>query len=207
MKEIKDKNLLLYYLNKFKVCDYFDTPNLQFKLYEYTAGEIISFVHPSRNYLKFMVNGEIRVYYLREDGDMFVIYQGSDQGLIGDFEFLITTDNEQYHEALTTVHSIELFLPPLKDTLLDDKKFLRYLLNQISQRYSDFQNASIYHHTTVETQILHYLEQTPGHSLNGIEPMAFYLKCSRSQVQRALKNLIQKEKIKKIGKGKYELLR
>ncbi len=206
MKEIRDKNLLSYYLNKFKVYDYFDTPNLDFRLYEYETGEIISFLHSSKNYLKFMVKGSIRVYYLREDGNMFVIYQGNDQGLIGDFEFLINNDNKQYHEALTTLHSIELFLPPIKETLLDDKKFLRYLLNQISQRYSDFQNISIYHHTTVETQILHYLEQSPNHSLNGIEAMAFYLKCSRSQIQRALKSLIQKDKIKKIGKGQYKLI-
>ena len=207
MKEIKDKQLLHSYLQQYKISELFDTANLPFRLYEYEAGEIMNYKHPLDQYLKFIVSGELSIYTIMEDGEQFTGYKGPFAGLLGDLEFCGVKMENNYHEAISTVHSIELSLSNLRAQLLDDKTFLRYLLYQIVKRHMEMTNPALIHSTSVEKRLLHYLEyENPDHSINGVEAIAFRLRCSRSQVQRSLKKLIEKGQVKKTGKGKYMLI-
>ena len=207
MKEIKDETLLKKYLQQYKILDLFDTPNLPFQLYEYEAGEIMNYKRPLDKYLKFIVSGEITFYTITEDGQLLTGYKGPLVGLLGDLELCDVKIENTYQEAITTVHSIELPLTKVKKLILDDNSFLRYLLYRIVKRHIEMTNPELVHAASVEKRLLHYLEyENSSHSFSGVEAMAFRLRCSRSQVQRALKSLIQKGLIQKTGKGKYQLI-
>ena len=207
MKEIKDTHLLNTYLNQYKILDIFDTPDLPFRLYSYEPGEIMNYTHPLENYLKFIVCGEISLYSIQEDGEQFIAYQGEFCGLIGDLEFCGLESDNRYQEALTTVYSIELPLSEVRQKLLNDNRFLRYLLYFITKRHSNLTMAEWSRSSTIDQRLLRYLQyEAPNHTLSGVESIAFHLRCSRSQVQRALRKLLSDGQIKKIGKGKYELI-
>ena len=137
MKEIKDTHLLNTYLNQYKILDIFDNPDLPFRLYSYEPGEIMNYTHPLENYLKFIVCGEISLYSIQEDGEQFIAYQGEFCGLIGDLEFCGLESDNRYQEALTTVYSIELPLSEVRQKLLNDNRFLRYLLYFITKRHNN----------------------------------------------------------------------
>lgn len=206
MKEIKDPNLLNSYLQQYKIKELFDTPDLPFRLYEYEAGEIMNYIHPLEKYLKFIVMGDISLYSIMEDGEQFIAYKGPHCGLLGDLEFCGVKTENHYHEAVTTIHSIELPLTQVRSTLLNDNSFLRYLLYCTVKRHSQFASTELFQSWTVEKRLIHYLEyESPDNNFSGIEAMAFRLRCSRSQVQRAVRTLIEKGQMKKIGKGKYQL--
>ncbi len=207
MKELKDKELLKSYLQQYKIPNLFDTRDLPFQLYEYEPGEIMNYKRPLQNYLKFIVSGEISLYALLEDGEQFTAFQGPHIGLLGDLEFCGVKFENNYQEALTTVHSIELPLAKTKTTLLNDNRFLRYLLSHIVKRHIEMTKPEQIHSASVEKRLLHYLEyESDDHTLSGVEAMAFRLHCSRSKVQRALKSLVEQGEIQKTGKGKYQLV-
>lgn len=206
MKEIKNKNLLNSYLQQYKIPELFDTPNLPFQLYEYEAGEIMNYKRPYDKYLKFIVSGEISMYTIMEDGEQFTAFQGPHIGLLGDLELFGAEFDNNYHEAHTVVHSIELPLSKTRSMILNDNKFLRYLLYQFTKRHLHLRHPELIGSTSVEKRLLHHLEyESSDHSFSGVEAMAFRLRCSRSQVQRALKSLVDKGTIEKFGKGKYRL--
>lgn len=207
MKEIKDKALLQSYLQQYKIPDLFDTKDLPFQLYEYEAGEIMNYKRSSDKYLKFIVSGELLFYTIIEDGQQLTGFKGPLIGLLGDLELCGVKIENTYQEALTTVHSVELPLAKFKNQILDDNTFLRYLLYRIVKRHIEMTNPELVHATSVEKRLLHYLEyESSNHSISGVEAMAFRLRCSRSQVQRALKTLLQKGQIQKTGRGKYQLI-
>ena len=62
MREIKDEKLLRYYLEQYHIEDIFDTKNLPFQLFEYEKGEMLNICHAPKDYLKFIVNGEWKVF-------------------------------------------------------------------------------------------------------------------------------------------------
>lgn len=207
MKELKDQSLLNNYLLQYKIPELFDTKDLPFQLYEYEAGEIMNYKRPLNKYLKFIVSGEISLYSIMEDGEQFTGFKGPFFGLLGDLELCGIKMENNYQEAITTVHSIELPLNKVRSQILDDNTFLRYLLYRIVKRHVQMTKPELVHSTSVEKRLLHYLEyESTDHTLSGVEAMAFRLRCSRSQVQRALKTLIQHRKIQKTGKGKYKLI-
>lgn len=206
MRELKDQNLLNNYLLQYKIQDLFDTPNLPFRLYEYEPGEIMNYSHSLEKYLKFIVSGDVCLYTIMEDGEQFTGYKGPHCGLLGVYEFCGVKEDNHYHEAITTVHSVELPLSKVRSKLANDNRFLRYLLSQVVKRNSKFADTERYQSWSVEKRLQYYLEyESPNHSFSGVEAMAFYLRCSRSQVQRALKTMTDKGIIVKTGKGKYKL--
>ncbi len=208
MKELKDEALLNNYLQQYKIPDLFDTKDLPFQLYEYEAGEIMNYKRPLEKYLKFIVSGEISLYSLLEDGQQFTAFQGPHVGLLGDLELCGIKFENNYHEAHTVVHSVELPLAQVKTQILNDNCFLRYLLYRIVKRHIQMTKPELVHSTSIKKRLLHYLEyESSDHTFSGVDAMAFRLRCSRSQVQRALKSLIEKEIVKKIGKGKYQLIK
>ena len=92
----------------------------------------------------------------------------------------------------------------VRQKLWNDNRFLRHLLHYITKRNTarDFIESNRY--STIEKRILRYLEyESSTHTLTGVEAIAFHLRCSRSQVQRALKKLLETGQIQKIGKGSY----
>lgn len=206
MKEITSPALLSKYLQQYNITEMFDIPDLPFGLYEYENGELVNYIRPLPSYLKFLVDGEIRIYTLNEDGGTRLVYQGRPVAMIGDME-LCGSDGLSYcYEAIGTVRCVELPLTPLRTALLNDNRFLRNLAKSLTRKLNLFTGREISLDTTVEKRLLYYFQnEAENQRFAGVETLAFRLHCSRSQIQRGLRNLLQQGIIKKIRKGEYAL--
>ena len=120
-------------------------------------------------------------------------------------EFCGKRDDTHQIEARTTALCIVLPLASTKELLLNDNRFLRYLLNSVTEKlmlYSSSQSNV----STLEESFLSYLsERCPDQTFSGVEKMAMQLHCSRRQLQRVLKKLLEEGQLVKLSKGSYRL--
>ena len=106
------------------------------------------------------MDGSIEISANRADGTSYPIGYLDGFTCIGDMEFCGKRDDTHQIEARTTALCIVLPLASTKELLLNDNRFLRYLLQ---------------------------------------------LHCSRRQLQRVLKKLLEEGQLVKLSKGSYRL--
>jgi len=205
MREIHDPELLEHYLRKYHIRSFFDTPNLPFRLYEYAPGEMINVLRPVEESIKFIVEGVFDHYTIQEDGSPYLIAHCDGFGFLGDLAFCCRQPKNRYQEVLATVRSIELPLEPLRTTLENDNRFLRFLIDTMAQRMTLSLNTRICDESA-EHAILAYLHwRCPNHTITNVSEAAFHTNFSRRQVQRVLKDLTEKGVLIRKGKGQYSL--
>ena len=205
MRELQDPQLLEYYLEKYRIRSFFDTPNLPFRLYEYEPGELMNVVHPMEESLKFIVEGIFDHYMVLEDGTQYLIAHCEGFGFGGDLAFCRRQPQNRYQEVVETVRAVELPLEPLRETLEQDNRFLRFLLDTMAQRMTISMNVRA-DRSSAEESLLSYLRrQCPDRCLTNVGEAAFHLNYSRRQLQRVLKDLTQQGILAKEGKGCYRL--
>ena len=205
MQELRDPELLEHYIRKYRIRSFFDTPDLPFRLYEYAPGEMINVVHPMEESIKFIVQGVFDHYKIQEDGSPYLIAHCDGFGFMGDLAFCRRQPKDRYQEVLETVRAVELPLEPLRATLENDNRFLRFLLDTMAQRMT----ASMEIRSgmnSAEDALLAYLRwRCPDRTLTNVTEAAFHLNYSRRQLQRVLKDLTQKGVLVRTGKGRYVL--
>ena len=92
-----------------------------------------------------------------------------------------------------------------KEFLLDDNRFLRYLLTSVTEKLMLY-SSSQSNFSTLEEAFLSYLsKRCPDQTFSGVKKMAMQLHCSRRQLQRVLKKLLEEERLTKLSKGSYRL--
>ena len=133
MKRIFDPALLNFYLQKHEIPSLFDTPDLAFSLYQFEKGERLDTLNPEE-YLSFLVDGSIEISANRADGTSYPIGYLDGFTCIGDMEFCGKRDDTHQIEARTTALCIVLPLASTKELLLNDNRFLRYLLNSVTEK-------------------------------------------------------------------------
>lgn len=206
MRELINPALKKSYLDHYRILELFDTPNMNFLLFAYNKGELISMATDVHNFLLFVVKGSIRIYSIRADGSKFQIKRLSGFLLLGDVEFGGAPNHQLIIEATEEVHCIALPYYYYREELLHDNRFLRYLVESLSEKLSLFSIGESSFHN-LEEKLLHFMQnECPEGELRGVENTADHLHCSRRQLQRLLKRLIDAGKIEKIAKGKYRLL-
>ena len=166
MKRIFDPALLDFYLQKYEIPSLFNTPDLAFSLYQFEKGERLDILNPEE-YLSFLVNGSIEISANRADGTSFTC--------IGDMEFCGKRDDTHQIEARTTALCIVLPLGTAKEFLLDDNRFLRYLLTSVTEKLMLY-SSSQSNFSTLEEAFLSYLsKRCPDQTFSGVEKMAMQL--------------------------------
>ena len=198
MRELKDPELLAYYLKKYKISSLFDTKALPFRLFEYLPGEMMNSSRSPEDYLKFVVAGEWQIYAQHADGSRSLIGHGRDFSILGDLEFCGEKPSVHWQEVLKTVHTLELPMKEMRPILMEDNRFLRFLLHNLARKmtggfklFSDF--------PSLEEKLLYYIRnECPGQTLKGIEEAAFRLHYSRRQLQRVLKDLTSRGVLLKV---------
>lgn len=207
MKELINPALLGKYIRQYGISELFDTPDLAFGLYEYEDGEQIDFIRPVQSYIKFLVEGEIRIYTLNEDGGRQLVMHCCPFEMIGNLEFMNIDSLSYFHEAVGTTRCIELSLTQYRSALYKDNHFLQYMVRHLTKRLDLFTSREISLNTTVEKRLLYYFQnEAEDRRFCGVEDLAFRLHCSRSQIQRALRNLQQRGVIERLKKGEYRLI-
>ena len=205
MREIQDPKLLSHYLRKYHIQSFFDTRDLPFRLYEYAPGEMINVVHPMDESIKFIVEGVFDHYAIQENGDPYLIAHCDGFGFMGDLAFCGRNPGGRYQEVMETVRAVELPLEPLRKTLENDNRFLRFLLDTMAQRMTMSMHIRL-DGTSAEDALLAYLKwRCPDHTIRNVSETAFHLNYSRRQLQRVLKDLTARGLLTRTGKGHYTL--
>ena len=194
MKEIKDKKLLEKYLEQYQIRELFDTQNLPFQLFEYEKGEMMNVCHPPTDYLKFLVKGEWNLVYDSSEGRRIVV-KHIDKSigeffLLGDFELCCERYENNWQEVRTVVHSIEIPLHNLREILLNDNRFLRFMLRNVYNKIlivNPVRDGAM----TLEEKVLYYLRyESKNHSITNVKKSAEMFHNSRRQLHRVLKKLM-----------------
>lgn len=206
MQEIHDPELLEHYIQKYHIRSFFDTPDLPFRLYEYAPGEMINVVHPMEESLKFLVEGVFDHYKLQEDGSLYLISHCNGFGFMGELAFCGRQPQNRYQEVMETVRAVELPLKPLRNTLENDNRFLRFLIDIMAQRMIQSMHIHSDMNSAEQALLLHLRWRCPNHTITNVSETAFHLNYSRRQLQRVLKNLTEKGILQKTGKGCYTLV-
>lgn len=205
MKEIHDPDMMRSYMEKHQIEKFFSTKRLSFRLCQYDRGEILNNIRDSNSVLQFVVSGAVQIYAVRSDGSRYPVCYLDRFTLLGDMEFCGETDLPFLVEAVKKVYCIELPLYNYRAALLDDNVFLRHLLYSVAGKMALISQADAVY-STLEEKFLHYLEQEcPDGQLHGVENTAMHLHCSRRQLQRVLRLLVDRQIIEKTGKGIYRL--
>lgn len=206
VRELKDPALLEKYLEKFRIRSLFDTEELPFRLVEYAQGEQINLLHPPEQFLKFLVEGTLCIYSINGEGDRYVYGRIDRPCMIGEMEFCGKRYESHWHEAVTRLRCIELYVEPLRERLWQDNRFLRLMLNVFAEeRYRSTVHGRDEDYACRD-KLLNYLRHAaPNHTLTGVEQAAERFHCSSRQLLRELKVLTESGQVEKLGRGKYRL--
>lgn len=206
MREVFDGLALEQYLNQYKIRELFETKGLSFRLCQYDKGEMISCDSDTNQRLCFVVNGAIQIYAVHEDGGYYPLCYSNSFTLLGDMEFCGAPCSSLLVEVVKPTLCVELSISTLREELLNDNTFLRCLLRSVSDKLALLTQADT-GFSSLEEKLLYYLEhECPDHQFQGVEAVAVHLRCSRRQLQRILKSLSDRQVIRKVKKGTYQLL-
>ena len=206
MREVLSAAIREQFRQEWNIQEIFTNPDLPFRFYRYQAGESLLITHPLNRYMKLILKGVFRIYTITPDGNEYVIFQGERRELLSQWHVGLEHSQIVYADAVTPVVTAELILDPWEAVLMDDAKFLRFLLEQVSSAYREFAMEVIFREETVEKRLLSLLKNTEQHGFSGVEAMAKRLHCSRSQLQKALHKLVSSGKLQRTRKGTYQLL-
>ena len=206
MKELRDPELLKGYLEKFHIPSLFDTRELPFRLYEYAPGEMINIVHPMEQTMKFFVEGVFDHYTLLEDGTPYLIAHCDGFGFMGDLAFCRRQPQNRYQEVIETVRAVELPLESLRPVLVQDNRFLRFLLDTMAQRMTQSLYVRVSENSARQALLAHLRWACPDHAITNVGDTAYRLNFSRRQLQRVLRDLTREGVLEKTGKGCYRMV-
>ena len=213
MERICDRKILQRTIAQAGIEQYFDTPELRFECFRYRKGEILARPEDSDQYLQIVIEGTLRVDFLREDGSLYSLafsdlLRPGLPFLLGDMQFtpVVGEPPAFYAQAVTDITCVALSLPVYRMRLREDTRFLNLLVEELSCKLYMLSGAAI-QYTSLEERLLNYLRLScPGGALRGIEHTAQRLHCSSRQLQRVLNRLEAEQIVSHCGKGFYQLL-
>ena len=205
MREILDKEKLEENIKNSSFLKYFSKRPKALHLYEYEKGELITAPFRILNQLLFIVEGEIKIYGIREDGETYSVSTGRSGTMLGDMEFSGNKKFPYYTEVVERVLCISV---PFKENLNDlkeDSVFLNYVIEQLADKLESSSRMEL-EVKTLEEKVLFYLEEDlEDHMIRNINATVDRLHCSRRQLQRVLKKLCDEDRVEKEKKGCYRL--
>ena len=205
LRRIRDKKQVEYWLQKGHIRENFDTENLPFSVCRFEKGEYLTRQGGRLAELLFLIEGEVQIYGIREDGSVTPVNRHEAPVLLGDAEFVMGGASSLFTEARTTVICAALPMEPYRAELDRDVKFLHLLLRSYAGKFHTMATLEASAKTIEERVLLYMRHVCPNGEIGGIETALLLLRCSRRQLQRVLKKLCEENTVEKVGKGKYRL--
>ena len=135
MRRIRDKKQVEYWLQKGHIRENFDTENLPFSVCRFEKGEYLTRQGGRLAELLFLIEGEVQIYGIREDGSVTPVNRHEAPALLGDAEFVMGGASSLFTEARTTVICAALPMEPCRAELDRDVKFLHLLLRSYAGKF------------------------------------------------------------------------
>lgn len=144
MKRIFNNELLNNYIIKYTIEKIFDKDLFKhMQLHFYEKGEAILEAETSLEYYYLLVDGKIKISYLFENGKSMLLKFYKDFNTIGDLELLKNLPIACNIDAIEDTYLIAVPSTLLRNEYLDDPKFLRHLVESLSEKlYGTINNSS-----------------------------------------------------------------
>ncbi|MEJ8552986.1 Crp/Fnr family transcriptional regulator [Tepidibacter sp. Z1-5] len=145
MKKILNNTLLNKYIVKHNIKNIFDDTILKYaQLHYYEKNEHILQADYELDYYYLFVDGKIKISYLLENGKSILLRFYTDFDSLGDVELLNNVPVRCNVEAIENTHLIALPSKILRDSYCDNPKFLKHIINSLSQKLDAIGNNSSY---------------------------------------------------------------
>ena len=179
--------------------------HLDYHFYERTYSKDDIMINPIKKNKEiiFVVEGTIAVYAILQDGSMRFVSMNSDFCMLGDIEFVIGGYPTYFVEAKSEVKTVCLSLEKDGEKLHKDLTFIHYVMNNLVDKLQKSSTIEIIT-PSIEERLLTMIKNH-DHTLTNIEEAAFNLHCSKRQLQRVLKKLVEDNTLIKVKKGVYKL--
>lgn len=200
MKKIQNTKRIQGYIKKYKHYTFLQEYPLH--LYTLEPNEILNHKLNPKQFLLFLVDGEVKLSNYRSDGTIHQITKVSSFTCFGDMEFACPSIHQNQIETMTDCEFLAIDLEEQRQNIIKDTQFLMFLLQSITEKTIIISDAQT-HTTNIESKVLYYLENESSR-IQGIEQLAQHINCSRRQLQRVLKQLCASGHIRKVQKGTYE---
>lgn len=207
MKRITDKKRTDHEIEQLSLQKKFDTGSYQFFVHEYEKEEflITPYITESPNIL-FLLEGEVKLYYLQEDGTMGTVGIAHAGDVLGDFEFCRREPAPLFAEAVSRVSCLALPWQQYENQLRRDADFLLFLLNVAIDKMGNAAELSDAD-SSLEERLLFYIQNMcADRMIKNVNSTFQALHCSRRQLQRLLKKLCDDKVLEKTGRGHYRIL-
>ncbi|MCF0132719.1 MAG: hypothetical protein HUJ72_02520, partial [Blautia sp.] len=156
-------------------------------------------------YLLFVLKGDVKIYNLTAEGNFIPCILASEGSVLGNLEFFGNETSSFFCEADSQVLCLGLPIARYKTILANDKKFLHFLIQSLTHMVNII-SAREQPSLTLSDKLVFYLKnETVDHAFTGMDQMALKLGSSRRQLQRVVKDLCEKEVLKRIARGTYSL--
>jgi CRP-like cAMP-binding protein len=144
MRKVSDRNLLNSYITKHNIEDIFDRNILEeAQLHLYGKEELILQAEAELEYYYLLVDGKVKISYLFENGKSMFLKFYEDFNSLGDVELLRGTPVVCNVEATQDTYLIAIPSEILRKDYLNNVKFLRHLVESLSEKlYATINNSS-----------------------------------------------------------------
>lgn len=178
--------------------------NIPLFLAAYKAGEFISAPWGQQTLFQIVCQGELSIYYVRDDGSRYSLAQGSAAYCLGEMALFKPNDATVFAQAMTDVLCLAFSVTGNEEILLSNNQFLRLICRNMSDKLLAAAMCDAVS-SSLSERVWNYIQfKCENGILKGLEKNAFQLHCSERQLQRIMNDFRSKGMVKKIGKGTYQ---
>lgn len=203
MRKIYNQNRIDEAISSLMYADILRGLDIPLFLIEYQVRENIS----NNDYFQIVIKGNLSISFVRDDGSTYSLSTGGENYVIGEMGLFMEEDRSVIAEATSPLLTIAIDTKTYKDKLLSNNAFLNYISTILANKiiaitHTDAASSSL------SERVINYMRfKCDNQVLHGIEKAAFTLHCSPRQLQRILNQFENDGLVKKIGKGKYVLIK
>lgn len=144
MRELRRKNLLMQYVEQYNINQFFEKDMVPYmKLFEYKNGEDILVAGDKMTEFFFIVEGRAKIFNTMENGKSLLLRFSKPLSDLGSVELL---EDERIVkscvQALHNVRAIVISFEDMEKYAIDDVKFLKYCVKNLSQKLFTLSNAA-----------------------------------------------------------------
>ena len=206
MKRIYDKKIISEAIKNSLYKEVLENLNVPIFICEYEDGEIVVAPYLKNTLFQITISGTLSIYFIRNDGSSYHLAYSETDSFLGDNELFDTDNHGVFGEASGTLRCLACSVKDSKKALLENVVFLRVLSKTLADRFKSIALQEAAPSSLSERVISYMTYISNDKTLKGVEKTAYQLHCSPRQLQRILNNLEQSGKVKKIGKGAYEII-
>lgn len=144
MERVDNEDLIKYYMDKYNIVDFFDDNIYEhIELHRFNKNELVLRSDDKLMYYYLFVKGKIKVTYQFENGRSILLKFYDEFNSLGNLELLNEIPIRCNVEAIEDSELIAVSAELLRKDYIDNPKFLRHIINSLSEKmYATMNNTS-----------------------------------------------------------------